>query len=53
MTLENILNETFYIIQNSNGIDAKYVDEMPLFEKEFYLYTILAKLKKEAERKNG
>jgi hypothetical protein len=52
VTLESILNETFYIIENSNGLDARYLDELPLFEREFYLYKILAKKKKEAEQ-NG
>jgi hypothetical protein len=50
--LEDILNDIFYITTYSD-FDANYIDNMILFEKDFYMFKILAKLKEELERKNG
>lgn len=50
LTLGDILNDIYYITENSR-LTPEYIENLTIFERDYYMYKILAELKKEAERK--
>lgn len=49
-TLDKILSEIFYLSEYLN-MSGEYVEGLTIFEREYFVYKLIAKLKEEAEAK--
>lgn len=48
MSLEKVLSEIFYLSEYLH-MSGEYIEGLTLFEREFFVYKLLSKLKEEAE----
>lgn len=48
VTLEDILDDIFYLTSHTN-LTGEYIENMTIFEREFYVYSMIKKITKQNE----